>query len=78
MYNNCFDIHIFDIYVILITYTLFTICCANYLTKDIYLKVSLRFSILYVKKIRTYVSDKSLISKARNFRLLHICLESAY
>jgi len=50
MYNKCFDKHIFEVYGILITLTLFTICRANYLTKNIYLKVSFRHSILYVKK----------------------------
>lgn len=72
MCNNFFDMHIFNIYPILITYTLFTICCANYLTKDIYLKVSFRLSILYIKKIRTYVSDKSLISNHNIVILLEL------
>lgn len=43
--------HIFEIYATLIAFTiLFKVCCANYLTKDVYLQVS--FSILYAKKYK--------------------------
>jgi len=42
--------HIFEMYSTLIAFTIFTVCRANYLTKDIYLQVS--FSILYVKKYK--------------------------
>jgi len=57
MYNKCFEMHIFEIYVTLIAY--FTICRANYLTTNIYLQVC--FNIRNVKNIiYTYESDKSL------------------
>jgi len=45
MYKKCFDMYIFEIYAILIAFTLFTICRANYLTKNIYLQVSFRLLV---------------------------------
>jgi len=63
--------HIFEIYATLIAFTiLFTVCCANYLTKDVYLQVS--FSILYVKKYKLMCRTNYLISNNNTFMLLKL------
>lgn len=53
MNKKCFEMHIFEMYVTLIMFTMFTVCRANYLTKNIYLQVS--FNILYVKNKNLYI-----------------------
>jgi len=48
--------HIFKVYAILIS---FTVCRANYLTKDIYLQVC--FSAIYIKKVLMYLLDQYIV-----------------